>query len=103
MLFCDHIFTSCHRFVPGTFTIMFFMAVIEKQNFSLWISYLLSGIQMILLLGLLIYYDYIRPRLFKNRVPVEQIPDETSGLITTDAAQSYSNDIAGYKETEKSG
>lgn len=70
-------------FVPGCFTIMFFMAVIEKESFSLWISYLLSGIQMVILLCLLIWYDYIKPKLFKG-YQVEDA-EEKSALVKEDA------------------
>jgi uncharacterized protein with PQ loop repeat len=85
-------------FVPGCFTIMFFMAIVEKQSFSLWISYLLSGLQQIVLLGLLIYYDYIRPRLFKTTIAILEVPentaDEETALIKSEVAQ-YSEITAG--------
>jgi uncharacterized protein with PQ loop repeat len=86
-------------FVPGTFTIMFFMAVVEHQSFSLWISYLLSGIQMIILLGLLIWYDYIRPRIFKSNTIQEKGDESETSTLVNDSTQNYSDAVAGEVQT----
>ena len=42
---------------PGSAVIVFFMAVVTKDNVTTWVSYLASAIQLFILLFLLIYFE----------------------------------------------
>jgi uncharacterized protein with PQ loop repeat len=52
--------------LPGSFTVLYFLAFVEHQSFSTWVSYLFAGIQQLVLFVLLLWYDYIRPRFAKR-------------------------------------
>ncbi|KAL0476694.1 hypothetical protein AKO1_006157 [Acrasis kona] len=71
--------------MPGSFVILFYLAYLSGERFSTWFSYLVAGIQQIILLVCIIYFDYIAPRgvsikaLFKRK---KDQPDTNEGATT---------------------
>jgi len=43
---------------PGTLVVVYFLLFISKEGISTWLAYLTAGIQQLILLSLLIYYNY---------------------------------------------
>lgn len=51
---------------PGTFA-QAVLLIVENQNISAWITFIIAGVQQIILIAILIYFDYIHKWLIKYR------------------------------------
>jgi uncharacterized protein with PQ loop repeat len=56
--------------IPGTFGQAGFL-VIADQNISAWLTLVVAGVQQVILLILLVYFDYIHVRIFKSHIPTK--------------------------------
>jgi uncharacterized protein with PQ loop repeat len=60
--------------IPGTFAQAGFL-IIANQNPSAWITLIVAGVQQIILLLLLVYFDYVHYRIFKKPIVLELSPE----------------------------
>eukprot|EP01095_Lingulamoeba_sp_RSL-Kostka_P016111 TRINITY_DN7732_c2_g1_i1.p1 TRINITY_DN7732_c2_g1~~TRINITY_DN7732_c2_g1_i1.p1 ORF type:complete len:315 (+),score=37.46 TRINITY_DN7732_c2_g1_i1:36-980(+) len=70
---------------PGNFLVVLFQ-VLYSANFSTWLPFLVAGIEQIILICQIIYYDYIFYRIFAPQVIIVDDSDEeeNDGSINTE-------------------
>jgi hypothetical protein len=46
---------------PGSLLVMYFLAILNKQDFTTWAPYLITFIQQSILIGQCLYYRFKKP------------------------------------------
>ncbi|PRP87214.1 hypothetical protein PROFUN_01476 [Planoprotostelium fungivorum] len=69
--------------IPGSMLIVFYLAVVSKQDFSTWIGFVLSVIAQIILLAMIIYFKCV------NKKPNRDGSEES--LLSSPEHDQYSN------------
>ena len=94
---------------PGSWIVLSYLAFLERQNFTTWGSYLVAGIQQVLLLFLLIYFEYFHRRIWKSakkdpgslaQVSISSSEGETSPLVAH--LTPSTSDINGSRKSQRS-
>eukprot|EP01088_Endostelium_zonatum_P018285 TRINITY_DN5806_c0_g1_i2.p1 TRINITY_DN5806_c0_g1~~TRINITY_DN5806_c0_g1_i2.p1 ORF type:complete len:320 (+),score=67.49 TRINITY_DN5806_c0_g1_i2:128-1087(+) len=57
---------------PGTLVVVYFLLFVSKEGISTWLAYLTAGIQQLILLSLLIYYNYKGKKEEEDSIHVNQ-------------------------------
>jgi len=78
---------------PGTMVVVYFLLFVASEDVSTWLSYFTAGIQQLVLLGLLIYFEYFYNRGEKVLTSMDPDKEETKP-ITIQTNQDEENSVS---------